>query len=43
MEVIELKSFAEVKQYPFPGSPTVLINGVDLEPAARSVDYVGTA
>jgi hypothetical protein len=38
----KISSVAEAKRFKFPGSPTVRINGVDIDPAMKATEgYVG--
>jgi len=39
---VKVSSQAKAKRFKFPGSPTVRINGVDIDPATREVEgYIG--
>jgi len=40
---VEIKSEEEARRYRFPGSPTVRINGVDIDPSLKEVTagYIG--
>ena len=40
---VEVKDEAEAKALAFPGSPTIRVNGVDIEPAARGTAETGFA
>lgn len=43
LEEILVTSAEQAAELKFPGSPTVRINGMDIEPLARSVNYFGLA
>ena len=38
---IELTSNEDVEKYRFPGSPTVRINGIDIDPEMRDTSHFG--
>jgi len=38
---VEIRTKAEAEAWNFPGSPTVRVNGVDVEPEARAVTHFG--
>ncbi|MBT7152446.1 MAG: hypothetical protein HN945_08320 [Deltaproteobacteria bacterium] len=38
---VQISSSEDVERYKFPGSPTVRINGEDIEPAMRDADNFG--
>ena len=38
---VQISSSEDVERYKFPGSPTVRINGEDIEPAMRDTDNFG--
>jgi hypothetical protein len=40
---IEVKDESAAKALAFPGSPTIRVNGVDIEPAARGAANIGFA
>jgi mercuric ion transport protein len=41
VEQVEIRTNAEAEKWCFPGSPTVRVNGHDIEPEARSVQHFG--
>jgi hypothetical protein len=43
VEEVDVKDESAAKALAFPGSPTIRINGVDVEPAARNTGDIGYA